>query len=277
MKSNCWRKTPVFLSLALLVLPAFALAAEINAGFPAQSIWVSTTNVTAGENVEVFTVVYNGTKATLKGAVAFLVDDGRIGAKDFELAAGASSIVSTAWKAVVGTHRLAAMIERASSSSLDDFITLSKKETTSITLIVAEPPPPPPLAKAATAASDIIAEAARVATPVVSESANAAYEFVESVRLDAISRLEKIVGNTTSTKSPTTGSVAGTSTPSVAGFNESGADTPSGFSQMKQVAASAALVAFQSRAIFYPLFIFALFGLLYLLFRWATKRPRVRY
>ena len=267
-------KRLAILLMGFCTLPFAVQAAEINAGFPTQSIWVSEANATAGEEIEIFTVVYNGTDATLKGAVAFMVDGERVSTEDFELAAGASNIVSTEWKATSGEHFVAAAIERASSSNLNDSITLSQKETASIAIFIAEPPPPPPLANAAAAASEVIADAARVATPLLTEAANTAYAFTESLRLDAIARLEKIVEG--ATQGSITPEVAGSSTSNSSGFTNAETKKPSGVSQVGQVAAAAALSALESRALFYPLLILFLFGLLYLLFRWATKRPRVR-
>jgi len=252
--------TVQLLALFIVSLPATSLAQEIRAGFPLQSVWISKTNVTAGETITLFTVIYNADDEELRGTVVFTVDEERVGAKDFELAEGASTLISAEWKASTGEHRVAAAIEDTSRE-------LTQKETATITITVAELPPPPPLVNAAVTASVVIADAARAAKPVVTEVANTAYEFVESLRLDAVSKLENA----------TRGSVAGTSTANISGFNQSSVETPSGASQIKQVASVAALVALKSREIFYPLFLLSLFALLYLLFRWATKRPRTQY
>ena len=253
------------LALLFIFLPAFSFAQTLEAGFPPQSVWVSNTKATAGDTIEIFTVVYNGSGEKLSGTVVFTVNGEKIGAKDFELAEGASALVSAEWKARTGEHRVAAALEDTSAE-------LTQKETATITITVAEPPPPPPLVNAAVIASEVIADAAQAATPVITEVANTTYEFIESLRLEAVSKLEKAAG-----ENATAGGVAGTSTASVSGSNEGEANSPSGLSQMKQVAAAAALFALNSKGVFYPLFLLSLFGLLYLLFRWATKRPRVRY
>ena len=253
------------LALLFIFLPAFSFAQTLEAGFPPQSIWVSNTKATAGDTIEIFTVVYNGSGEKLSGTVVFTVNGEKIGAKEFELAEGTSALVSAEWKASTGEHRVAAALEDTSAE-------LTQKETATITITVAEPPPPPPLVNAAVIASEVIADAAQAATPVISEVANTTYEFIESLRRNAVSKLEKAAGG-----NATAGNVAGTSTASASGSIGSEANSPSGLSQMKQVAAAAALFALNSKGVFYPLFLLSLFGLLYLLFRWATKRPRVRF
>lgn len=265
------KRLPLYIALSALFLffPS-AYAEEVNAGFPSQPLWVSKTNATSGETISLFTAVYNGDNKELLGTVAFTVDGERVGEKDIAVASGGSELVSVAWRAITGEHSITAIIEGTS-------ISIAQKETAAIIITVAEAPPTP-LKDAAVAASEIFADATRVAAPVISSVANTTYELVESLRLGAISRLENMAANTTSMQeSLATPSIAGTSTSVVTGFSEPESNTPSAFSQMGQVAAAVALVALNSRALFYPLFIFFLFALLYLMFRWATKRPRVRY
>ena len=265
------KRFPIYITLSILLLFVPSVYAEgINAGFPSQPLWVSKTNATAGETISLFTAVYNGDNEKLLGTVAFTVDGERVGGKDIAIEGGASELISVEWRAIAGEHSIAAMIEGTS-------IAIAQKETAAITIIVAEAPPTP-LRDAATAASEILAGATRAAAPVISNAANTTYGLVESLRLDAISRLENMATNTTSSQENlATPSIAGTSTSAVTGFSESASSTPSALSQMGKVAATVALVAIKSRALFYPLFILSLFVILYLLFRWATKRPRVRY
>src|SRR3989344_4750443 len=254
------------LVLLFIFLPVFSFAQTIEAGFPSQSVCVSNAKPTAGDTVEIFTVVYNGSDQKLGGTVVFTVDGERVGAKEFELAEGTSALVSVAWKASAGEHRVAAALEDTSRE-------LAQKETAAITITVAEPPPPPPLVNAAVTASEVLSNATQVATPVVAEVANTAYQLIESLRKDAISRLEHVASPSPSASAQgEQGAALGTSTNTSASEN-----IPSSLSQIKQVAAAAALFALNSKGVFYPLFLLSLFGLLYLLFRWATKRPRVRF
>src|SRR3989344_719123 len=266
MEAGRKKTCPSLLALLFISLPAFSFAQTLEAVFPPQSIWVSNTKATAGDTVEIFTVVYNGSGEKLNGTVVFTIDGEKVGAKEFELAEGASVLVSVAWKASAGEHGIAAALEDTSRE-------LAQKETAAITITVAEPPPPPPLVNAAVTASEVLSNAAQVATPVVAEIANTAYQLIEHLRKDAISRLEQVASPSPSASAQREqGTVLGTSTNTSTSEN-----IPSSLSQIKQVAAAAALFALNSKGVFYPLFLLSLFGLLYLLFRWATKRPRVRF
>ena len=75
---------------ALLWLPSISLAAETQAGFPTQAIWVSKSAAVAGETLVVSVVVYNGNTSMLKGTLVFTDDDARIGVRELELPAGES-------------------------------------------------------------------------------------------------------------------------------------------------------------------------------------------
>ena len=99
------------LALLFIFLLAFSFAQTLEAGFPPQSVWVSNTKATAGDTVEIFTVVYNGSGEKLSGTVVFTVNGEKIGAKEFELAEGTSALVSAEWKASSGEHRIAAALE----------------------------------------------------------------------------------------------------------------------------------------------------------------------
>lgn len=251
-------------------------AAEINAGFPPQSIWVSKTSVTADETLEIFTVIHNGSDGTLKGTVVFSDNEKRIGTRNFELVAGTSELESIEWKAVAGEHKLSAFIESASIGG--DPTALSQQASATITIVVAEPPKPPALVIAVNTASDLISETTKAATPVIQDAFKTAYESTEAFRQKNIDRLEAYLGggkaNTILGASSTATGTANLAS-SVTGFKAPGKEVSSLLSKLKQTAAAAALFTLKSQAIFYLLLIVALFGLLYLLFRWAFKRPNI--
>ena len=251
---------PICISIALLFLFAAPVYAQsINAGFPSGAVWLSKTNVTAGDAVELFTAVYNGGEEKLTGTVVFTVDEKRVGSQSVELTSGASQLVSVEWKAEKGEHKIAANIEGASSA-------VTQARAAAITVNIAEPPPVPLVDTVISTAADIAKEASKSAVPAITSVANDAYGLIESIRLDAVSKLEDVAA-------PQKGGVLGAATSTnSSGFNSS-RETPSGMSQIKQVAAGAALIALKSKVFFYPLFLLAIFGLLYILFRWAFKRP----
>src|SRR3989344_9281839 len=61
----------IAIALALFV-PAIVLAG--NAGFPDRSLWLSDAKPTVGEQIRLYTVLYNGTDSALSGTLVFLID-----------------------------------------------------------------------------------------------------------------------------------------------------------------------------------------------------------
>ncbi len=142
---------------ALLILfPAVSLAA-VQAGFPAQSIWLSKTHATAGESVRISAVVYNAGSEKLEGTLDFLVDEKSVGSKKIAVDAGASSIESLSWTSTAGNHSFAASITSDSA--------LANAKTGSVTLAVAEPPPAP-TALAAAAVSNVVNTVMASSSPI---------------------------------------------------------------------------------------------------------------
>lgn len=267
---------PSFLLILLLVsLPTIVFAKTIPAGFPPQSIWVSKTTATAGETLEIFTVVHNGSDTALKGAVIFSVNEKRIGTRDFNLDAGTSELVSIEWKTTAGEQKLSATIEDASAEG-NGSIALSEQTSAIITVAIAEPPPST-IANAVNAASDIISETAKAATPVIQDALKTAYVKTEEFREQSIAQLEKYLGETSASAvlgaSSTATTTLGSASSSIMGFTLPQTEAPSVLSKIKQTAAAATLFTLKSTAVFYPLLLFAMIAILYLLFRWAFKRP----
>lgn len=249
--------TVIAVGLYFFAPPVFA---SETSGFPAGSVWVSKLDAMAGETITIYSAVQNTGGEILEGTVVFLVDGERIGTKRFELESGASELISIDWKTRAGAHTVGAAIE-------DSSMPVARAESSTLSISVAEPPEQKLEGAAATVAS-ALGSATQTAVPIITEAANNTYEFIESVRLNTAARLENVAKGT----SGPSGQVAGASTSSSSSFSGA-SDIPSGLAQMKQVAASAALVALKSRTIFYPLFLFALLFFLWLLSRWATRNP----
>ncbi len=265
----------VFL-LAFLFLPSQLGAAEIQAGFPPQSIWVSKSTAVAGESLEIFTVVHNGSDATLSGTVAFFDNEKRIETENFKLSAETSQLVTIEWKATPGEHAISAIIEGASVEGISDSIALSQRASASIKITVAEPPPPPAIVNAATEASAFIAETAKTASPVVQATLKNVLGKTEEFREQKINSLETYL------RGGGESAILGTSTTAVKNVgvssNTTGFKGPTenstALEKMKHAAAVGTLTILKSKALFYFLLILALFGGLYLLFRWAFRRPK---
>src|SRR3989344_9131091 len=196
---------------ALLWLPSISLAAETQAGFPTQAIWVSKSAAVAGETLVVSVVVYNGNTSMLKGTLVFTDDDARIGVRVLELTAGESQIQSIEWKPEAGEHRLAARIEGTSD-------TLSQTETPSITVIVAEPPPPSAAERAASQAAETAGSIASSTLPIILGIATGIFDAIEPYRQKGVEGLKTYVESTRSRAGVgTSGVVAGTSTSDASG------------------------------------------------------------
>lgn len=104
-----------FFTISLLL---FSLAAPVwgatntpiqNAGFVPANIWYSKDPFFAGDNIRVYTVIFNGSSYNLSGAVEFLDNDVIIGRADFSVSKGGSvRDVWVAWKADEGKHVITA-------------------------------------------------------------------------------------------------------------------------------------------------------------------------
>ena len=268
--------------LLFLIFPAPSQAA-VQAGFPSQPLWLSKENVTANETVTIFTVLYNESNGAVGGNLVFTVDGQRIASQTFSLDAGKSSIQSAQWKATAGNHTISALIESASDTDLDQVITLSNEKAGSISLAVAEPPPPSPVIQAVSTVSNIAGSIASTSLPLITSAVDSVYGATEAFRTNAVAYFkekaaddsppnaasEEPRGNVLSaeTKSASGG------TPNVSGFASTSSATATSFSQLSQVAASAALFFFDSRPLFYLALILLALGTLYWLAR-KVRRPQ---
>jgi len=172
------------LLLALLLLPLAALA-EVPAGFPSSSIWLSKTDLADGESVTIYTVVYNSTDESLSGSVTFLVDGTAIGQKDVSAAPGTTHILSHAWSATEGEHAFSARLA-------GDIEGLSETETATTSVTVAPKPPPPESVVKTVEAAGAIQAAIASSTPIVQSVASTTVSTAESIRQSAVSALERL-------------------------------------------------------------------------------------
>ncbi|MBI2612894.1 hypothetical protein HYW59_03760 [Candidatus Kaiserbacteria bacterium] len=264
-----------FIFLAILLFPAFIVAATIQAGFPSQSIWVSSQSATEGETVVVSAVVVNGAEEQLHGTLVFFANDSRIGAREFTLPANQGQIHSIEWKPNKGEYKLLARIEGTSAE-------LSQKETPPITVTVQEPPAPPSeIERTITQVVQTGSSIASSSAPVIIQTAQNIFAQTESLRNAGIERLENYLASNAASQDVPKGSIAGTSTRSTssgqasnsAGFG-SGEKNVSVLSSMAQTAAAGALFAFKNIGLFYPVLAFLILGTLYLLARRVRRKPR---
>jgi len=268
--------------LLLLIFPAPSQAA-VQAGFPSQPLWLSAEHVVAGETVTIFTVLYNESEKTVGGNLVFTVDSQRIASQAFSLDAGKSGIQSAQWKATAGSHTISALIENASDTGLEQTVTLSNENAGSISLAVAEPPPPSAVVQAVSTVSNIAGSIASTSLPLITSAVESVYGATETFRTNAVAYFkEKAAGDSPAVDAPggSEGKVlsaetesASDGTSNVAGFASTSSSAATSFSQLSQVAASAALFFFESRPLFYLALILLALGTLYWLAR-KVRRPQ---
>lgn len=179
-----------FLLLLALLLPVPGLAAEVPAGFPTSSLWLSKTALTDGEGVTIYTVVYNSSDRSLTGSVDFMVDGTVIGAKSVSAAPGTTHILTQTWTATEGTHAFSARL----SGSIEG---LSHTATGTTTVTVAAKPPPPEAVVKTVEAAGAVQAAIASTTPVIENIASSTFAQIESIRESAVRALEKLASSTT--------------------------------------------------------------------------------
>jgi hypothetical protein len=204
--------TAAALSGLCAFVPLFAGAeGAVQGGFPSHSIWLSKTELTAGDSVTIFAPLYNAGSGKVEGDAVFLVDDAPIGSIHISLGAGETKIASLAWSAVQGTHAISAEIDNALDSDSKASVSLSGLKTEKISVTVAVPPPPPPVIEAAGAAFDAIKSGIAAVAPAVSSATGAVLGATENLRTEAANALAASIAST-DTGAPSTSSlsVAGT-------------------------------------------------------------------
>lgn len=263
----------LILGAALIATPlAVSADGPIPAGFPSQSIWLSTTDITAGDSVTLYTVLYNSSDAILRGTLEFAVDGTAIASKKFELPAGQTNIESAEWRAVAGSHSFSASIKDTSGADAAQAITIANTTSSIIRVSVAEPPPPTALQQTVNTVTSVVGHVASSTVPAIAEVAQGIIGATEALREAGIAYAEKRLAE----KSQTSDANSDTpSTATVQGFEQPQEENdPAGFfSKLGQLAAPAILFTFKSPALFY--FILCLLLLLgfYLLAR-MVNRPR---
>lgn len=178
------------LVLLLLFMPLASFAASVPAGFPASSLWLSRTDLTDGESVTIYTVVYNSSDASVALDVTFKVDAQVLGTKSITAAPGTTQIVSHAWSAEEGSHAFTAHLS-------GDVTELAATNTATTSVSVAPKPPPPEAVLQTVAAATAVESAIASTTPVVQNIASSTFATTESIRASTVKVLEKLASSTT--------------------------------------------------------------------------------
>ena len=207
------------LSIATLLIPFSAFAADIPAGFAPNSIWVSSTKVTEGDTINLFTAVYNSSDVSISADADFAVDGKTVGTKHFALKAGETQIQSVPWQAQSGSHAISAQIENVSSDGGTGDVSLINRTTDTITIDVAKAPPPPAIVQAAKDTAQAVQSGIAASAPIVSGTAT----MFENLRKNAVTSLEDTLA-----KDNASGKVLGTSTRSQLSSAAKGSDSSLG-------------------------------------------------
>ena len=261
----------IAIALALFV-PAIVLAG--NAGFPDRSLWLSDAKPTVGEQIRLYTVLYNGTDSALSGTLVFLIDGKGENTQEVSLAAQTSSVVSTSWKATAGAHTFGARFSSTSGSSAD-------VQTEAATLSIDVPEPKSELEVKAAEAASTAQEVATGFMPIVKNIAADAFSITEAAREKAIAFIEPYAAtaqmNAVSAQSTQNQESQGGGQETKQPLDDSPNFSKIGEGESlvargTQLAAVGALFAFKNMWLFYPLVALLFFFLLNLA-RKALRRP----
>lgn len=249
------------LSILLVSGVAHAAGASFPAGFAPGPVWLSQSTPTAGASVRLYTVVYNSSQTPLEGAVTFKVDNTSVGESPFSLETGESAIESITWTATEGTHQVSAAITSAIEKKSKAVATIDQSVTTSLAVVVAPAAPKPAALEALDTAQTVVASSSPVVASVVALTTAA----TESLRTMGESYLSNLAGETRAVSAIRPKS-------SVLGAATEASSTPG---TVTQKAAKALLPIFRYPALFYPILLFLLLLVVWVMVR-RLRTPKRR-
>lgn len=108
------KKISIVFLLALLFIPGWKAFAQMpNVGFVPSNIWYSEDPFNEGDNIKIYTLVFNPDARQLSCIVIFFDNTTLLGTKDVKIPARAANDVSIDWRATAGDHTIFAKIENA--------------------------------------------------------------------------------------------------------------------------------------------------------------------
>jgi len=125
----------IIILIAILVFPVAYINAEniTNSGFIAGNIWYSQDPFFAGEEVRIYTIVFNSNQDDLLGTIEFYNNDELLGTKDFSLSGGGNTQnIWIDWVATEGVHKISAKIVKPRISKVggeETIISLENNQT----------------------------------------------------------------------------------------------------------------------------------------------------
>jgi len=123
MKKNLFL---IFLIFTLIILPSKIFAST---GFIPGQIWYSAEDLTEGETVNIYTIVWNGEDDVLKAKVEFYDKSVVLGTREVSVSAKSTKEVSISWKVTSGSHTISARITSSTKGEEKDEISIKNNET----------------------------------------------------------------------------------------------------------------------------------------------------
>ncbi|MDE2213324.1 MAG: hypothetical protein KGJ34_02210 [Patescibacteria group bacterium] len=207
--------------LVCLVLICFPLAAAADAGvgFATQSVFLSRSAVTDGDQVLIYASVTNPTSEAFQGKVVF--DDGsnELGNVSTMLTAGEARVVSISWSAAPGTQTIAAKLEDESGATI---------ATEEATFIIAPKPTASSNTAAAVESSTPIQQALANISPQAASAAAPAFSAIDNARQSLANTIDQQIA---ATKPKLLGQVLGAQTQNTSPANASAAANPNNLSE----------------------------------------------
>ncbi len=199
----------VAISICIAVAPAAKAAAIKNAGFIQSSIWFSKEPFFAGENIRIYSLIFNSRQEDFRGKAVFYDNNKILGESPFSvLGNGGSETVWIDWIPGAGQHKVSASITEATLSSPGkpaESVIVEDGQTSSLETTVAEAPPPPPPAPQNNPAQ-INTEAANTQnqtgenylgktiakeTPAISNAVKSVVDKIDSIASDIKTRIDE--------------------------------------------------------------------------------------
>lgn len=240
-------------SAALIVGLPFLASAALS--FPAQSLWLSRTDPTAGDTVTIYTVLANDTAVRSTTAVEFVIDDAAVHTASVDLRAGESKIVSTEWAAAEGTHTVRARLPESGTASPSVSVTVAARVPTRIE-----------------AALGTATQVANTAAPIVTETLSKVAASTENWRTAGERYLADALYDATTTQAgPTAGKVLGVA---IENPDQPEASQVSWWHVARTTVLRVLHAIFSSAAYFYPFFALLLLFGLYLAKKALTRGER---
>lgn len=109
----------IFLIIVCLFFYSISFAQNTNIGFVSSNIWYSDDPFSDGDEIKIYTLIFNQNEKELHGTVTFYDQNIVLGKKDFILKKEESKIISLDWTVTPGSHTIFAKITNSKFLTLN--------------------------------------------------------------------------------------------------------------------------------------------------------------